>query len=158
MPFLIDGHNLIPKLGINLADENDERELVAILQNFARITRITRIEIFFDRKAAHTNAPKITSSLKIHFVKSPKIADDAILDRLRTLRKDAKNWTVVSSDQYVQREAKSLGALVMSSDEFARMVRDGLANSPDPVSPETTLSEDEVDEWLERFRSGNKDQ
>lgn len=158
MPFLIDGHNLIPKMGIDLAEENDERMLVELLQNFARITRKTQIEIFFDHKAANYNTPKFASSLKIHFVKKPKIADDAILDRLRSLRTQAKNWTVVSSDQYVQRGAKSLGATVLSSEEFARVVREGIASYPEAGAPDTLLSEVEVDEWVEFFRSGKKDQ
>lgn len=156
MSYLVDGHNLIPKLGIDLADENDERRLVEVLQNFARVTRKTRVEIFFDRKAAHSSAPNIASSLKVHFVKKPKIADDAILDRLRGMKNDGKNWTVISSDQYVQREAKSLGAKVMSSDDFARMVREELARAPQTGLSKPTLSRDDVDEWMEIFRLGKK--
>ena len=36
MPYLIDGHNLIPKLGLRLESLDDEMELIAILQEFCR--------------------------------------------------------------------------------------------------------------------------
>lgn len=39
MPYLIDGHNLIPKLGLRLDSMDDEMELVAILQEYARLER-----------------------------------------------------------------------------------------------------------------------
>ena len=47
MPYLIDGHNLIPKLGLRLDSVDDEMELVAILQEFARLER-SQIEVYFD--------------------------------------------------------------------------------------------------------------
>ena len=39
MPYLIDGHNLIPKLGLRLDSMDDEMELIAILQEFCRVER-----------------------------------------------------------------------------------------------------------------------
>jgi hypothetical protein len=39
MPYLIDGHNLIPKLGLRLDSMDDEQELIAILQEYARLER-----------------------------------------------------------------------------------------------------------------------
>ena len=39
MPYLIDGHNLIPKLGLRLDSVDDEMELVAILQEFCRLLK-----------------------------------------------------------------------------------------------------------------------
>ena len=41
MPFLIDGHNLIPKLGLRLDSFDDEVELINKLNEFCRITRKT---------------------------------------------------------------------------------------------------------------------
>ena len=31
MPYLIDGHNLIPKMGLKLADLDDEMQLIELL-------------------------------------------------------------------------------------------------------------------------------
>jgi len=152
MPYLIDGHNLIPKFGIDLSSEDDERQLVQILQNFARVTRKTQIEIYFDRRANHENAGKLPTSLKVTFVKAPKSADQALAERLKTLGNGAKNWTVVSSDNYVQREAKNRGAMALSSDEFAALVNQTLSNqrSENPFREEG-LTRKEVEDWLRIF-------
>ncbi|MBL0344247.1 hypothetical protein [Candidatus Villigracilis affinis] len=47
MPYLIDGHNLIPKVGLRLDSPNDELELARLLQDFARIKR-QPVEVYFD--------------------------------------------------------------------------------------------------------------
>lgn len=47
MPYLIDGHNLIPKLGLRLDSPDDELELTAILQEFSRLSRHAA-EVYFD--------------------------------------------------------------------------------------------------------------
>jgi hypothetical protein len=40
MPYLIDGHNLIPKIpGMNLGDVDDETQLIEMLQEFCRRRR-----------------------------------------------------------------------------------------------------------------------
>lgn len=157
MPYLIDGHNLIPKLGINLSAEDDERQLVDILQNFARITRKTQLEIYFDRGTYHEDQIRFPSSIKVKFVKFPKTADLAIADRLRLLGNSARNWTVVSSDHYVQREGKSCGALVISSEDFALTVKRALMDKPQiDRSEEKSLSQTEVEDWINFFKDENK--
>ena len=48
MPFIVDGHNLIPKVpGLNLQDMEDELQLVELLQEFCRINR-KQVEVYFD--------------------------------------------------------------------------------------------------------------
>jgi len=37
MSYLIDGHNLIPKLKLRLDNPKDENELIALLQEFCRL-------------------------------------------------------------------------------------------------------------------------
>ena len=39
MPYLIDGHNLIPKLGLRLDSLDDEEQLIPRLQEFCRLRR-----------------------------------------------------------------------------------------------------------------------
>ena len=156
MPYLIDGHNLIPKFGISFSDENDEEQLVGILQDYFRRTRKGQIEVFFDKAATGTNSGKIQSFLKITFAKGGKSADDAILERLRGMGNNAKNWTVVSSDQYVQREAKRVGAAVMTSDEFAGVVRTELSKPSAQGNKGDTLSADEVERWMDLFNNQDK--
>ena len=48
MPTLIDGHNLIPKLGLRLDSFDDELELVERLNEFCRLARKTQVEVYFD--------------------------------------------------------------------------------------------------------------
>ena len=159
MPYLIDGHNLIPKFGIDLSAEDDERQLVQILQNFARVTRKTQIEIYFDRRANHPDGGKLPSSLKITFVRAPKLADQALAERLKALGNGAKNWTVVSSDNYVQREAKNRGATPLSSEEFAAIVNQSLRiQRSENTFRDNSLSQKEVEDWLKIFNNKNKNQ
>ena len=47
MPYLIDGHNLIPKVGLRLDSVDDELELIELLQAHGRRSR-SLIEVFFD--------------------------------------------------------------------------------------------------------------
>ena len=49
MPYLIDGHNLIPRIpGLSLKDLDDETALIQILQRFAA-RQGSRVDVFFDR-------------------------------------------------------------------------------------------------------------
>src|SRR3972149_1364960 len=128
MPYLIDGHNLIPKLGLRLDSPDDEMELVAILQEFARLERRQGEIYFFRAPAPHPGTPSL-GTVKAHFVPLEQTADNAIRARLKKLGNAAKNWTVVSSDREVQANARVANAEVISSDEFAGM----LSQSRDPT-------------------------
>jgi hypothetical protein len=55
MPYLIDGHNLIPKLGLRLDSMDDEQELVVILQEYARLERKKQVEVYFDGESQPTD-------------------------------------------------------------------------------------------------------
>jgi hypothetical protein len=47
--------------------------------------------------------------------------------------KDAKNWTVVSSDREVQSAAKVNQAQAMSSEEFVKLLRTALTTAPKTI-------------------------
>src|SRR5512145_1541175 len=114
MPYLIDGHNLIPNLGLRLDSVDDEMELIAILQEFCRLER-KQAEVFFDGAPAPQAGTRKLGAVTAHFVRLGATADNAICDRLKTLRKSARNWTVVSSDRQVQAEARAALAEVISA-------------------------------------------
>jgi predicted RNA-binding protein with PIN domain len=159
MPYLIDGHNLIPKLGLRLDSIDDEMELIAILQEFFRLERAPRgqVEVFFDgAPAAHAGTRKL-GAVTAHFVRLGTTADDAIRNRLKMLRKNARNWTVVSSDRQVQAEARAAFAEVVSSDSFAALLKQARDSAPKPTS-DRKLSQKEVEDWLKLFeeRGHNK--
>ena len=154
MPFLIDGHNLIPKLGLHLNSMDDEQELISILQEYARTERKKQVEVYFDGASPSHAGTLGQGTVTAHFVPQGTTADDAIRKRLKKMGKSAKNWTVVSSDRQVQAEAKSARASVTSSDEFAKQLRKARESAPKPGN-DRKLSQKEVDDWLKLFEGRN---
>ena len=95
MPYLIDGHNLIPKLGLRLDSPDDEMELVGILQEFCRLRR-REVEVYFDGAPVGQASIKKFGIVTAHFVRLGTTADSAIKIRLEKLGRAARNWIVVS--------------------------------------------------------------
>lgn len=150
MPYLIDGHNLIPKLGLRLDSLDDEMALVARLQEFSRLRR-AQVEVYFDgAPPGHAGTRKL-GTITAHFVRLGSIADAAIEARLARLGKQAKNWTVVSSDGRVSNAARAVHAGAMSSEEFALEMSKAKAQGAVITKSEAALSPDEVEEWLRFF-------
>ena len=150
MPFLVDGHNLIPKLGLRLDSVDDEMELIAILQEFCRLER-KQVDVYFDGAPSPQAGTRKLGSVTAHFVRLGATADDAIRKRLKKLGKAAKNWTVVSSDRQVQAEARALHANIIPSDSFASLLDKARSSAP-KTEGERALSPNEVEEWLKIFK------
>jgi len=151
MPYLIDGHNLIPKVGLRLDSPHDELELVAILQEFARIKR-QQVEVYFDGAPIGQAGTRSLGTIRAHFVKLGQTADNAIRARLNRMEKDAKNWIVVSSDREVQSSARVVHAQYISAEEFVKLLRAAHHSASKSATAEKKLSSTEVDEWLKLFR------
>jgi len=149
MAYLIDGHNLIPKLGLRLDSIDDEIELIAILTEFCRLGR-KQVEVYFDGAPTPHAGTRKLGAVTAHFVQLGTTADNAIRNRLRKLGKAAKNWTVVSSDRQVQADARAARAEVISSDSFAGVLQQARNSAPKPTD-ERKLSKQEVEEWLKLF-------
>jgi uncharacterized protein len=153
MPYLIDGHNLIPKLGLRLDSMEDESELVALLQEYCRLTRRSGMEVYFDgAPAVHAGTRKMTPIIA-HFVPLGSSADEAIRKRLRTLGRSARNWTVITSDRQVQTDARAAQAEVISSETFAALLKEARSSVPKPAR-EQKLSQEEIEEWMRLFQKG----
>ena len=150
MPYLIDGHNLIPKLGLQLSSMDDEAELISRLQEFCRIRR-AQVEVYFDGAPPGQAANRKAGAVTAHFVRLGSSADAAIEIRLTRLGKTARNWTVVSSDGRVQRAGSAVHASVLSSEEFTQEISRVQAMSTGMTKHEATLAPDEVEEWLDFF-------
>ncbi|NOH01659.1 MAG: hypothetical protein HND47_06700 [Chloroflexi bacterium] len=150
MPYLIDGHNLIPKLGLRLDNPDDEMELVRFLQDFVRIKR-QPVEVYFDGAPAGAAGTRKLGTVKAHFIPLTRTADSAIRARLESMGKAAKNWTVVSSDREVQGAAKVNGAAALSAEGFVKLLRAALASGSKTEAEEKQVSPKEVDEWLKIF-------
>ena len=155
MPYIIDGHNLIPKIpGLRLDAVDDEQQLVALLQEFCRLSR-KQVDVYFDNAAPGQAGRRKLGVVAVHFVRTGRTADEAIGERLVKMRRSARNWSVVSSDQRVQVAARQAGARVLSAEAFAaqlRSVLDARVSDSQPTSDQP-LSAEEVEEWERLFRS-----
>ena len=158
MPYMIDGHNLIPKVrGLSLGSLDDELALIGQLQAFARTSR-QKIEVYFDKAAPGGAGTRRFGTLTAHFVRQGSSAADAIRARLQRLGKEARNWRVVSSDRQVQAEARSRGAQTVSSEDFAVQMAaafDQAQGQGEPRSGQSVPAE-EVDYWMGVFKTGKQ--
>lgn len=151
MPFLIDGHNVIPHVaGLSLDDPEDERQLVERLRIFAARSR-RRINVYFDRRAPGAGQGLTGGTVSVHFVAPPATADDAIRRHLERLRGEARNWTVVSSDNEVRRSAEHAGARWLSSEAFAHLLAAGRRPESEDEKPEIPANPKEMAEWESLF-------
>jgi uncharacterized protein len=153
MPYLIDGHNLIPKVpGFSLSAADDEIHLIELLQEFCRLQR-KNVEVYFDKAPAGHQGARHFGMVTAFFVRQDSSADSAIRQRLSRLGKAAANWTLVSSDEAVQAAGRFARAQVLSSEAFVLLLRKTLKRKSGSGfdSSSAQLSPDEVDEWLKLF-------
>jgi predicted RNA-binding protein with PIN domain len=155
MPYLIDGHNLIPKLGLRLDSIDDEEQLLNRLQEFCRLRR-AQVEVYFDGAPPGQVSTRKSGVVMAHFVRKGSSADAAIEARLIELKKAAKNWKVVSSDERIQRAAGAAHAGVMSAEEFALEMIKAQTRNMKQSEADAVLSPDDVNEWLEFFEKREK--
>lgn len=153
MPYLIDGHNLIPKMGLRLDSMDDEMELVSLLRECSRLTRRSGLEVYFDGAPPGQAGTRRMSPITAHFVPRGSTADEAIRKRLKALGKSARNWTVVTSDRQVQAEARTAQAEVISSETFAALLKETRTSASSPAR-EQKLTDTELEEWLRLFQKG----
>ena len=150
MPYIIDGHNLIPKIpGLSLHEPDDEMRLVELLQRYCARHNV-RVEVYFDRAAPGEAGKRRFGAVTAVFVRAGRTADQAIAVRVRQLGKQARNWVVVSSDREVQQAARWAGARVTDASAFAAELRAPSGAAAGEEKP-ATLSDDELDEWLRLF-------
>jgi predicted RNA-binding protein with PIN domain len=150
--YLIDGHNLIPKIsGLSLRQMDDEARLVELLQVFCRVRR-KGVEVFFDGAEPTLSGRKTVGMVVVHNVRKGRTADESIKRRLDQLGNAARNFTVVTSDRQVQGEARIRYAAVMPSETFAMELQAALnASPPSAASEPASMSEQELDDWLKLF-------
>jgi len=153
MPYIIDGHNLIPFVpGLNLDQLDDETRLIELLILFCRRLR-KQTQVYFDNAPPGQARTQRFGAVTAHFIRAGLTADAAIRKRVKTLGRSAANWTVVSSDQAVQSAARQARCQVISSGAFARYLVTVL-NASSPAIDEAidvTLSEEDIEAWLDEF-------
>jgi predicted RNA-binding protein with PIN domain len=152
MNYLVDGHNLIPKIpGMSLEALDDEQRLIELLQVYCRVRR-QKVEVFFDRAATGRAGKRQAGMVVAHFVRQGRTADESIVARLDQLEKAARNWTVVTSDRQVQTETRVRQAKIVSSEEFAGELMAALQDAQVARRHEPgKMSDSELDDWLKLF-------
>ena len=153
MPYIIDGHNLIPKIpGLALDAVDDEAQLIVLLQDYCRLAR-KEAEVFFDNAPAGQPRARNFGLVIARFIRQGTTADEAIRRRLGRLEREARNWTVVSSDLEVQAAARAARAHFISSEAFAAQIRQTLDESAadEGERPEAEVNSEELDDWLKLF-------
>ena len=148
MPLLIDGHNLIGRLpDLRLDDPDDEAKLVARLRTYCARTR-KRITVVFDRGLPGGCSLELSGGgVEAVFASTGHTADGILCERVRRAR-DPHGLTVVTSDREVIAAARTRGARVVRSEEFAAQL--GVKAEAD-VKADVRLSAKEVEEWLRVF-------
>jgi predicted RNA-binding protein with PIN domain len=131
----------------------DEMELVALLQEYCRLTRRSGLEVYFDGAPPGHAGTRRMSPITAHFVPLGSSADEAIRKRLKALGRSAKNWTVVTSDRRVQAEARAAQAEIISSETFSAFLKEARSTTPKPDKNQK-LSAQEVEEWMRLFQKG----
>lgn len=158
MPYLIDGHNLIPKVkGLSLDEVEDEMKLVELLQAFCQ-QQHKQAEVFFDNAAPGGVKTRSYGRVLARFVYRGVTADQAIVNRLNRLGGERRNWTVVSSDRAIQAAARAAHAQVLSSEAFAGQLEAALDETRRDKGDleEGGVEAQEVEEWL-RLMRGRED-
>jgi predicted RNA-binding protein with PIN domain len=149
MPFLIDGHNLIGALpDLHLDEADDEVRLIERLRAYC-ISERKQAEVYFDRAAPGRAGRYRYGPVTAVFITAGSTADTAIRRRLGQLGRAAANWTVVSTDNAVQADARSARARVMPSGEFAGLLRE-TGSDPRP-DRDAQMGKGELEEWLRLF-------
>lgn len=154
MDYLIDGHNLIPRIpDLSLEAIDDEKDLIFLLQEFCRVRPKNKIHVYFDKAPPGMPPARSYGPVTAYFVRSNRTADEAIVAKLHKLGKEARNWIVVSSDRQIQAAAKSRGAVVMASETFSNELINTIRTQPHKKKEQDDeMSPEEVDEWLKFFR------
>lgn len=158
MPYLIDGHNLIPKVpGLNLNEFDDEQALIELLVTFCNRRR-QQVEVFFDNAPAGGSPVRTFGGLvTARFIRQGKTADEAIRLRLERLGRQSRNWTVVSSDHAVQASARHAQARLLTSDAFAALMQLQVDDQAIDrgADPDAGVRPEDIDDWLKLFGEKN---
>ena len=151
MPLLIDGHNLIARMpDIDLADADDEAELVRRLRQYCRRQR-RRATVVFDAGLPGGRDPGLSGAcVEVVFASIHSDADAVLRQRIHQAP-DPRGLLVVSSDRAVQDAARRRGARIVPAED---MVKELSADDPSDAEDEKPVPNEGTDEWLRLFEEG----
>ncbi len=143
--FLVDGYNVILRLGIGAQNSLEERRN-ELVQRAAGLGH--PCWIVFDSRERHYGTPKRASGrVRVEFARDGQTADEVILHRLRAA-KDLDSVVVVTDDRELASACRFLGARTEAVAAFGAKLRPKEERLPEKERP---LNRREVEEWLEYF-------
>ena len=152
MPYLIDGHNLIAALpDIDLAEEHDEAKLLIKLKGFCARGK-AQCTVIFDGGLPGGASSLSTKSVRVFFAAAEQSSADRLIKRRIDKLRDARNWTLVSSDRELRDYARWKGMRNIPAAEFADLLRAKERMQPRRAQTEKpSPSADDTALWLKRF-------
>lgn len=160
MQLLIDGHNLVGKVpDLSLADFDDEEKLIDMLRKYAarrtrnrRASRRVRIVVVFDSGSPGGRSHALSGGgvESIFAADGYTNADRILIERIREAKRP-QEWTLVSGDREVQREAKRRRMPIIESADFAKKLLPSQSKSPPKPKDNKPEHEDDVQGWLDIF-------
>ena len=157
MSILIDGHNLIGQMNdLSLADPDDEAKLVQRLRVYRNAFN-QPITVIFDSGDNYTPPHDLSGGgVTVVFANGSNSADKHLITRIERCA-NPRRLMVVSSDHEIQQSARSRGAQVITSQEFARKMTQTHApkhkQRTSRLKRDQTVSKREVEEWLKIFNN-----
>lgn len=158
MNLLIDGHNLIGVMpGIDLADPDDEWQLVQRLRPYAAAKRQALTVVFDSGPGPSPRWQLSGGGVTVRFA-PPGVAADAVILQLLRASKQPGRVTVVSNDQELTSQVRAAGGQVRSASQFAAELLPPVRKAPPAGEPLPDPHDPGFADIYRGFVEGEKDQ
>lgn len=157
MTLLIDGHNLIGVMpGIDLADPDDEWQLVQRLRPYAAAKR-QPLTVVFDSGLGPTPQWQFSGGgVTVHFA-APGVEADAVILRLLRASPQPGAVTVITNDQGLAGRVRAAGGQVRSATHFAAQLAPARSSARTPAEPRPDPRAPAFADIYQGFVEGEKD-
>lgn len=160
MKLLVDGHNLIGAMpDIDLADPDDEWQLVQRLRGYAAARRVS-VTVVFDSGPGPAPTWHLSGGgVEVRFAPPGMSADTVIVQLLRREKRPSE-VTVVTNDQALASQVRSIGGQVRSASQFAAEIsppRPKPRPKPPPEKPRPSPHDPAFADLYRAFIEADKD-
>lgn len=158
MTLLIDGHNLIGVMpGIDLADPDDEWQLLQRLRPYAAAKRQS-LTVIFDSGIGPTPQWRLSGGgVTVRFA-PPGVEADAVILRLLRASPQPGAVTVITNDQGLAGQVRAAGGQVRSATHFAAQLAPAKPSARAPAEPRPDPRAPAFADIYHGFVEGEKDQ
>lgn len=154
--YIIDGYNMlhtVPELRrlLEKSLESARNQLETWLQSYLGSRQVKIILVYDGQWQSKQFASPARTHFQILFSRSPQTADD-LIKQLIAKSRESRKFTVVTRDTAIVRFAKAHHAQVLEPLQFDSLLRTRKDDaSVQEQKYKSSLSDDEVDEWLTIF-------